>query len=269
MKKLKYLAVIALLSISGGCSVIHASAGYHPVLIAHRGSSAIEPEHTALSYARAIKDKADYIEIDLRETKDGHLIAIHDNTVDRTTDGKGMTDDLSLAQIKKLNAGKGEKILTLEEIIQKFGQTANYYIETRESNGSLVMEKKLIDILQKHKLISSHKAVIESFSGKSLKKVRSMNKKVPLVRLLKDNEAEEINDKQLQTIRTYADTVGLNAKLANEAVVKRIHHNKMKVHVFFDKEDEHTLTPIMLKQKADGVFTNNPAYTRGVLQNSK
>ncbi len=96
-----------------------------------------------------------------------------------------------------------------------------------------------------------------------------MNKKVPLVRLLKDNEAEEINDKQLQVIRTYADTVGLNAKLANEAVVKRIHHNKMKVHVFFDKEDEHTLTPIMLKQKADGVFTNNPAYTRSVLQNSK
>lgn len=88
-----------------------------------------------MSYARAIKDKADYIEIDLRETKDGHLIAIHDKTVDRTTDGKGMTDDLSLAQIKKLNAGKGEKILTLEEIIQKFGQTANYYIETRESNS--------------------------------------------------------------------------------------------------------------------------------------
>lgn len=100
MKKLKYLAVIALLSICGGCSVIHASAGYHPVLIAHRGSSAIEPEHTALSYARAIKDKADYIEIDLRETKDGRLIAIHDKTVDRTTDGKGMTDDLSWLRLR-------------------------------------------------------------------------------------------------------------------------------------------------------------------------
>ncbi|UZD73188.1 MULTISPECIES: glycerophosphodiester phosphodiesterase family protein [Bacillus] len=266
MKKLKYLVIIGLISMTGGCSVIHASAGYHPVLIAHRGSSAIEPEHTALSYARAIKDKADYIEIDLRETKDGHLIAIHDKTVDRTTDGKGLTEDLSLAEIKKLNAGKGEKILTIEEIIEKFGQTANYYIETRESNGSLVMEKKLIDILQKYKLISSHKAVIESFSEKSLKKVRSMNKSVPLVRLLKDKEAENINDKQLQAIRTYADTVGLNAKLTNEAAVKRIHHNKMKVHVFFDKEDERALTPIMLKQKVDGVFTNNPAYTRNVLQ---
>lgn len=266
MKKLKYLVIIGLLSISGGCSVIHASAGYHPILIAHRGSSAIEPEHTALSYARAIKDKADYIEIDLRETKDGDLIAIHDKTVDRTTDGKGMTKDLSLAQIKKLDAGKGEKILTLEEIIQKFGQTANYYIETRESDGSLVMEKKLIDILQKHKLISSHKAVIESFSEQSLKKVRSMNKNVPLVQLLKDKEAEKINDKQLQAIRTYADTVGLNAKLTNETVVKRIHHNKMKVHVFFDMKDERALTPIMLKQKVDGVFTNNPASTHSVLQ---
>lgn len=146
MKNITYSLIIGLFILISGCSTAETSTksapsdSYHPFMIAHRGASAVEPEHTLLSYERAVKDKADYIEIDLRQTKDGKLVAIHDKDVARTTNGKGKVQDLKLSELKKLNAGKGQKILTIEEIIKKLGKSTNYYIETREDeNGQLVM----------------------------------------------------------------------------------------------------------------------------------
>lgn len=111
--------------------------------------SDLEPEHTLSSYKKAIKDKADYIEIDLEETKDGQLVAIHDDSVDRTTNGTGYIRDLTLSQIKNLNLAKGEKIQTIEEIIKTFKLSTKYYIETRENkNGQITMEKQLVKILK-------------------------------------------------------------------------------------------------------------------------
>ncbi|MEH7158917.1 glycerophosphodiester phosphodiesterase family protein [Neobacillus drentensis] len=74
-------------------------------VIAHRGDSGNAPEHTMVSYELARRLGADYIEIDLGMTKDGQLIAIHDSTVDRTTDGNGRVNSLTLSQIKELDTG--------------------------------------------------------------------------------------------------------------------------------------------------------------------
>lgn len=275
MKKLTYPLIIGIFILISGCSKAETSAksapsdSYHPFMIAHRGASALEPEHTLLSYERAIKDKADYIEIDLRQTKDGKLVAIHDKDVARTTNGKGKVQDLKLSELKKLNAGKGQKMLTIEEIIKTFGKSANYYIETREDeNGHLVMEKQLVDILEKYDLISGNKAVVESFSEKSLQKIRSINKDIPLARLLRDDEVSRLTPDSLRKMKTYAFAVGPNAKLVNESVVNTIHKENLQIHVFFDAENENSLTKKMLQLKVDGLFTNNPAYTRKQLDSS-
>lgn len=275
MKKIIYILIIGLFILISGCSEAEISTkaaqvnNYHPLMIAHRGASAIEPEHTLSSYEHAIKDRADFIEIDLRQTKDGKLVAIHDKDVERTTNGKGKVKNLTLSQLKRLDAGKGQKILTLEEIISKFGQSTKYYIETREDdNGRLVMEKQLVDILNKYHLISGDKAVVQSFSDKSLKKVHSINKDIPLTRLLRDDEVRHLNTDTLKKIKTYASSVGSNGKLVNGAIVRKIHEESLQIHVFFDADSEKKLTEKMLQFKVDGLFTNDPAYTRKQMNSS-
>ncbi len=73
--------------------------------VAHRGASGNAPEHTLLAYKLGQQMKGDYIEIDLQMTKDGELIAMHDETLERTTNGTGHVKDFTLAEIKQLDAG--------------------------------------------------------------------------------------------------------------------------------------------------------------------
>src|SRR3989338_86923 len=83
----------------------------------HRGAAALEPENTLRGFRRAIELGVDYVEFDVHCCKSGELVVIHDETVDRTTNGKGFVADLTLQQLKKLDAGKSETIPTLQEAI--------------------------------------------------------------------------------------------------------------------------------------------------------
>ena len=87
------------------------------ILTGHRGAAKLEPENTLLSMQKAIDLGVDQIEIDVHLTRDQHLVVIHDVTVDRTTDGDGTIADFTLAEVKQLDAGKGERIPTLQEVI--------------------------------------------------------------------------------------------------------------------------------------------------------
>ncbi len=89
----------------------------HYLNIAHRGASAYEPENTLRAFRRAIELGADMSELDLHLSQDGALIVMHDYTVEKTTDGRGEIKNLSLAQIKELDAGKGERVPTLQDVI--------------------------------------------------------------------------------------------------------------------------------------------------------
>jgi glycerophosphoryl diester phosphodiesterase len=99
--------------------------GRYPVLvIAHRGFSGQAPENTLAAFRKAIDAGSDAIEFDVRFSKDGHLVLIHDDTVDRTTEGKGKVSELTLEELKKLDAGSwkgtaftGERIPTLKEAL--------------------------------------------------------------------------------------------------------------------------------------------------------
>ncbi len=95
-----------------------------PLLIGHRGAKAVAPENTLASFRRAWEDGADVVEMDVRLTADGAVVVIHDETVDRTTDGHGVVAEMTLAELRRLDAGRwfspayaGERIPTLDEII--------------------------------------------------------------------------------------------------------------------------------------------------------
>lgn len=86
-------------------------------IIAHRGASYFEPENTLRAYKRAMEMNADFVEVDVRMSKDKELIIMHDADVGRTTNGKGLVKDLTLNKIKELDAGKGQEVPTLDEVM--------------------------------------------------------------------------------------------------------------------------------------------------------
>jgi glycerophosphoryl diester phosphodiesterase len=99
--------------------------------IAHRGASAYEPENTERAFDRAIEMGATMLELDVHLTCDGHLVVIHDEDLSRTTDGTGRVTELSLEQVKHLDAGLGERVPTLNEVIELARDRAELYIELK------------------------------------------------------------------------------------------------------------------------------------------
>ena len=137
-----------------------------PLVMAHRGGAGLWPENTMLAFERAHDLGVDVIEIDVHSTSDGVLVVMHDATVDRTTNGTGRVHDLTLAKIKKLDAGyrwsqdgmktfpyrgQGITVPTLEEVFMRFPEM-RFNIEPKQENPSLakplclmMREKKMVD----------------------------------------------------------------------------------------------------------------------------
>lgn len=103
-----------------------------PIVIAHRGASAYEPENTLRAVRHALNLGAPAIEVDVRRVKDRELVIMHDETVSRTTDGTGRVADLSLEELRQLDAGLGERVPTLREIASAVCDLALLVIEIKE-----------------------------------------------------------------------------------------------------------------------------------------
>ncbi|TWJ01582.1 glycerophosphoryl diester phosphodiesterase [Mucilaginibacter frigoritolerans] len=114
------------------------------IIVAHRGDHTHYPENTIEAYNQAIKDKADYIEIDLRTTADGKLVSLHDASVNRMTDGKGLVKDLTLDQIENLKVSVKNKpdttaiyhIPTFEQILKLCRNKIHIYIDFKEADAT-------------------------------------------------------------------------------------------------------------------------------------
>jgi len=242
--------------------------------VAHRGASGYAPEHTMPAYEMGHKKfKADYIEIDLQMTKDGQLIAMHDETVDRTTDGTGAVKDKTLEEIKKLDAGSwfnevnpslarkeyaGLKVPTLEEIFSTYGKHANYYIETKSPEVYPGMEEKLLNTLKAYDLSSDRvkpgQVLIQSFSEASLQKVKAMDPNVPLIQLMEANEVKALTNDRLTAIRQYAVGVGPSFKALTRENVSAIRAHDLLLHPYTVNEKADMVR--MLDYGVTGVFTN-------------
>lgn len=101
------------------------------MIIGHRGAKALEPENTLRALRRGM-GCADYVEIDVRMTCDGELVVIHDPTLERTTNGAGRVGDHTLRELRELDAGKGEKIPTLAEVLELVRGSSGLVLEIKE-----------------------------------------------------------------------------------------------------------------------------------------
>ncbi|MBE3592376.1 MAG: glycerophosphodiester phosphodiesterase [Thermoanaerobacter sp.] len=152
-----------------------------PLVIAHRGDSRNAPENTLASFKRALEMGADGIELDVQLTKDGQLVVIHDERVDRTTDGIGFVKDFTLKELKRLDAGikfdkkfAGERIPTLYEVFELIGHK-NFIINIEIKSGVVLypgIEEKLIKAIEDYDF--EDRVVISSFNHYSLRDVKRM-----------------------------------------------------------------------------------------------
>ena len=111
---------------------------------AHRGDSCCAPENTLAAVGQAFDKGAHHLEVDVRVTKDGHVVLFHDDTVDRTTDGTGPIADMTLAEVKQLDAGaffgpqfEGERVPTLEEAILASDGRGRLYLDVKVANEAM------------------------------------------------------------------------------------------------------------------------------------
>lgn len=243
------------------------------ILVGHRGASAFAPEHTIASYELSKKLGVDYIEIDIQMTKDGTLVAMHDDTVDRTTNGSGPVKSYLLKDLKKLNASKGFNetnpnnkdaahaflsVPTLEEIFNHFGQDINYYIEIKSSKKYPKMEEELVKLLRKHQLLGKNngmpQTIIQSFSNNSLKKIHKLEPSIPLIQLLSYREPAKITEKDIKHWKKYATGIAPNYEMIDEAFINKAKKNGLLVHPYTvnSKEEFEQL----LDWGITGVFTD-------------
>ncbi len=154
-----------------------------PLICAHRGASAVAPENTMAAFRAAKRLGADSFELDTYLTADGVAVLLHDGTVDRTTDGTGPIGKLTLAEVRKLDAGswkdaryKGEPVPTLEEaLVNRDGLYVNIELKaTPETYAPLA--KEVVRLIEKHRLEKA--VIISSFSADALKEVKRLNPKV-------------------------------------------------------------------------------------------
>ncbi len=120
-------------------------------IIAHRGASGYAPENTMAAFERAVAMGAIEVETDVCLTRDGHLLLLHDDTLDRTTNGTGQPEAYTLDELKQLDAGswsdprldwdrdyRGERLITLDELLDRFGATLTYHVELKKPMRGLV-----------------------------------------------------------------------------------------------------------------------------------
>jgi len=120
-------------------------------IIAHRGASAYAPENTMAAFERAVAMGVTEVETDVAFTKDRHLLLFHDHTLERTTNGRGLPEDYTMAELRQLDAGSwvderlcwdrsyaGERLITLEELLDRFGDALTYHVEIKKPMPGLV-----------------------------------------------------------------------------------------------------------------------------------
>ncbi len=156
------------------------------LILGHRGARAYAPMNTIPSFELALKQGADGVELDTHLTKDGQLIVLHDFTVDSTTDGKGLAKDMTLIEIKSLDAGssfspeyKGTRIPTLDEVFEAVGKKLFINVEIKsESQETDGVEQAVADCISRHGITSS--VIVSSFNPLALKRFRAIVPEVPI-----------------------------------------------------------------------------------------
>lgn len=238
-------------------------------VIAHRGASLYAPEHTAIALEKAIQMKADYVEIDVQLSKDNHLILFHDFTVNRTTNGTGYINQLTLKELKCLDAGswfhpsfKGLQVLTLEEALERYSRQIKFLIEIKNPHLHPTIENRLAKTLF-NKLPNTilNETIVQSFDLNSIKLI---NKYLPQLQTgLLRNFDSKISKQAIKKWAKHVNYLNPHFLTINSELVDDLHRNGLKVFPWVVNNQEIAMK--MFSFNVDGIITNNPLIKQKLL----
>lgn len=219
--------------------------------IGHRGACGYEPENTLRSFKKALDLGVDTIELDVHKTKDEATVVIHDEKVDKTTNGTGFVADKSLEEIKKLDAGKGEKIPTLEEVLDLVNRKAQVNIELK-GEGTARPVADIIEKYVKEKNWKNDDFLVSSFNYNELKQFKDLKTNIKIGLISSDipsNWAE-----LTESLEAYSINLGKEA--VNQEFVNDAHKKGLKVFIW-TADDENDIRAIRALG-VDGICSNFP-----------
>lgn len=229
-----------------------------PKIYAHRGASGDAPENTIAAFQLALEQGADGIELDVTLTKDGQIVVIHDDTIDRTTTGEGNVRNLTLTQLQSFDAGQGERIPTLEEVFDRFGRKFLINIELKSVlNIFNALPIKVAQLVDAYHL--SEYVLISSFNPFSLIRFhrRCPEAKVGLLTL------PNMSDKWIWRLFNF-NALHPHHIDVDLAFVEKAHQNDREVNVWTVDSPEEIKR--LLSINVDGIITNYPLRAREVLE---
>jgi glycerophosphoryl diester phosphodiesterase len=236
-----------------------------PWIIAHRGASGHTPENTMAAFERAVQLGAGFIETDLHLTRDAQFVAIHDATLERTTNGRGAVRDFTLAELRRLDAGKwfdrdymGQRIPTLDEILE-FARKNDviFYLEVKY-DAAWGMHHSLMAALQKAE--NAARTIVISFDQTTLAALRRVDASIMMGLLADESGKDYVKD----TLELGARQLCPQASLVTRELVERAHGADLQVATWtVDDVDEMRR---VITAGVDGIMTNFPDRLRGVIE---
>ena len=220
----------------------------------------------------ALQQGADAIELDTKLTADGQVIVIHDQTVDRTTAYSGQVKEFTLSEIRKLDAGshfdisfRGEKIPTLEEVLQTVGQLT--YLNIELTNYSSIFDElpqKVALLVKKYKL--TQRVIFSSFSFINLIRIRQLIPDASIGLLAKPGWKGFLARSGLGLWLNH-QSLHIHAQDATPQLIKEIHRKNRRVFVYTVNHEKDIKT--ILQMGVDGIFTDDPLQARRVIINNR
>lgn len=252
-----------------------------PLVFAHRGSSAALPEHTLAAYLRALDEGADGLECDVRLTRDGHLVCVHDRRLDRTSNGRGLVSTRTLAELDALDFGSWHpgcgpldmdepadptrtRLLTLERLLDALRDArrpVRLLIETKHPTryGGNV-ERRLVDLLRRYGLAEPQpedpvQVTVMSFSALAVRRTRDLAPALPTV-LLIEALPGWLRPGRLP-LGTRIVAPGIALVRARPQLVRTLRATGNQVYVWTVNEPDDL--DLVLDAGVDGIITDHPA----------
>lgn len=219
--------------------------------IGHRGACGYEPENTLRSFNRALELGVDMLELDVHICQSGEIVVIHDSKVDRTTNGTGYVTDKTLDELKTLDAGKGERIPTLPEVLDLVNRKVKVNVELKGTDTA----KPVFQLLEKHVTEfgwSYADFLISSFNHDELQEFRRLSKEFSIGVLISNIPAGFIEF--AEKIGAYSVNVyigSITRELVDDA-------RRRGIRVFVWTVDDIDDIGRMSSLGVDGIFSNYP-----------
>ena len=215
-------------------------------VVGHRGAAGVFPENTLKGFRYAIELGVDLVECDVHLTRDGHLVVMHDEKVDRTTDGAGLVRELDLGSIRELDAGDGERVPTLDEVLATVGGKVGLLCELKGEG----VEDAAVDAVIARAMEAE--VMFTSFNLDRLGKVRRRGDHLQIGAILPDPSDEDIK----RAVALGARAIGVYYRNVSLGVVERALDAGLEIRAW--NPDTLAEQRAMIALGVSGISTNRP-----------